>query len=59
MNNWIEWSGGQCPLNAGDVVRVKLGSGEKCVDRAGNFDWDHNRAGFDVMDDIVAYEGAE
>lgn len=53
---WIEWAGGQCPVDAGTLVDLKFKSGVASSRRppAGNFRWEHVNSG----GDIVAYRVA-
>lgn len=51
--DWIEWKGGQCPIDDSERVDLKLRNGHitrdipaGCVD-----DWNHK----DLMTDIIAY----
>ena len=52
MNDWIEWSGGRCPVDGHVRVDVKLQSGEISLDEAARgYSWNkyHNDG------DIIAY----
>jgi len=55
--DWIEWSGGECPVDGNTLVRVKLRGGEyRSPDPASYFRWWHSgtvAAGLPY--DIVAY----
>lgn len=38
-NGWIEWNGGECPVDVGSVVDVRQGNGLTYKARAANFHW--------------------
>lgn len=53
-NGWIDWHGGECPVDSDAIVEVKYRKPNPYQlnnDRAGDFSWSHD--GFD--DDIIAY----
>lgn len=53
-NGWIDWHGGECPVDSDAIVEVKYripNPYQLNNDRAGDFTWSHD--GFD--DDIIAY----
>lgn len=53
-NGWIDWHGGECPVDSDAIVEVKYRKPNPYQfnnDRAGDFTWSHD--GFD--DDIIAY----
>lgn len=53
-NGWIQWAGGECPVDSDAIVEVKYRKPNKYQfnnDRAGDFTWSHD--GFDG--DIIAY----
>ena len=53
-DGWIEWSGGDCPVDSDAIVEVKYRSPNPYQfnnDRAGDFNWSHD--GF--LGDIIAY----
>lgn len=53
-NDWIEWHGGECPVDSDAIVEVKYRKPNQYQfnnDRAGDFTWSHD--GFDG--DIIAY----
>lgn len=54
-SDWIEWTGGECPVPGYTQVEVKLWTGERIDGRAGSFIWqrDGDKA------DIVAYRVVE
>jgi len=54
-DGWIEWGGGECPVNGGDIVNVKWedGSVTHCAE-ACYLCWDHTGNG-----DIIAYRVIE
>lgn len=53
-DGWIEWAGGECPVDSDAIVEVKCRKPNQYQfnnDRAGDFTWSHD--GFDG--DIIAY----
>ncbi len=50
-NGWIEWNGGNCPVDYKTTVEVKLQDGEHDTDLAGVYSWEH----YHSNGDIVAY----
>ena len=59
-NGFIDWSGGECPVDKDTIVNVRLWSGDVIVNRkAGEFDWQHNSFGGDIGGDIIAYRVVE
>lgn len=50
-DGWIEWHGGECPVDAGTTVEVKMLSGETDVRPAYQYRWNH--VGY--FNDIIAY----
>lgn len=53
-DGWIQWAGGDCPVDSDAIVEVKYrhpSSNQFNNDRAGDFDWSHD--GLDG--DIIAY----
>lgn len=58
MSDWIEWSGGPCPVEGGVRVSIRLRCGGLAVDGdAGIFNWRHGGGAFayENDDDIIAY----
>ena len=52
MNDWIEWHGGECPVDAGTSVDLKFADGEVVEnDIASRQRWDSN----DRYYKIIAY----
>lgn len=51
MSEWIEWSGGECPVGGDTIVEVELRAGMTCIDSAKNLRWVH----FDWPGDITRY----
>ena len=49
--DWIPWKGGECPVERGDVVRVKAKNGEIDTDKAHFYNWWHTGG----PNDIIAY----
>jgi hypothetical protein len=50
-DGWIEWKGGECPVNPDDMVNCVLRSGS-CIERApyaGALWWSHNGDGGDII----------
>jgi|GEM_PF-6699737 len=58
-DGWIEWNGGECPVDGDVMVKTNLRNGAVCgFDRAKSFDWAHD--GYpDLAFDIIAYRIAE
>lgn len=55
-SDWIEWNGGECPVDRATVVNVRLRCGLEDPDfPAATYRWAHVTAG----DDIVAYRVAD
>ncbi len=50
-NEWIEWSGGECPVNMNQYVEVKFSGASCALGRAGSMFWMHD----DGNSDIIAY----
>lgn len=50
---WIEWSGGDCPVEPEQSVQLRLRDGRQVHGAAKYFQWTHDGAGFGA--DIVAY----
>ena len=48
-DGWIPWEGGECPVERGDVVRVKAKNGEIDTDKAHFYDWWHTGSSFDII----------
>jgi hypothetical protein len=38
---WIEWGGGECPVDSDTIVGTKWSDGDKILNRAGVFHWHH------------------
>lgn len=55
---WVEWGGGECPVNPGASVEVRLRMGLESESIACAFDWGHN-ATYSSDADIVAYRVKE
>jgi hypothetical protein len=55
--DWIEWTGGECPLARSAIVHVRFRRGAEGHAPAGRLDWRHGIPchGYDGDDDIVAY----
>lgn len=51
-DGWIEWKGGERPIHAATLVRVKLRSGSVWQWPAGSCRWEHAQP----QSDIVAYK---
>lgn len=49
QGDWIEWSGGKCPVEGGSKVEVELGDGRKYKRRADHFEWHHEGDGTDII----------
>ena len=55
MNNWIEWSGGEMPVDGKRDVDYKLKSGLVSQNNAGSLYWGRSGSHYD----IVAYRLSE
>lgn len=56
MSDWIEWTGGECPVPEDTQVEIRLGENgpENATGPAGHWGWSH--AGFKNLDaHITAY----
>lgn len=53
MSDWIEWTGGNCPVRGDTLVEVRIRGGDVVRDRAREFWWDHQR--HLRASDILAY----
>ncbi|MFJ3047029.1 hypothetical protein ACIPEN_14455 [Herbaspirillum chlorophenolicum] len=51
MSEWIEWKGGECPVEANELVDFKFRDGEEYQAHAWFFLWEHVFG----EDDIIAY----
>ncbi|CAN7597948.1 hypothetical protein [Bosea sp. LjRoot237] len=50
MSDWIEWSGGACPVAAGTSVIVRFRCGEECeTGYAEDWDWIAEGRGYDIV----------
>lgn len=49
MSEWIEWSGGECPVGGDEFVEVELRNGKTSSDRAINFAWWCEPDEFDIV----------
>lgn len=51
-NGWIEWHGGECPVDSDAIVEVKFqwhNQHQYNNDRAGDFDWAHTGSNCDII----------
>lgn len=51
-NDWIEWHGGECPVDSDAIVEVKFqwhNHHQYNNDRAGDFDWAHTGSNCDII----------
>ena len=51
-NGWIQWAGGECPVDSDAIVEVKFrhpSSNQFNSDRAGDFYWPHDGLGYDII----------
>lgn len=51
MSQWVEWKGGECPVEKGAIVDYKLRDGYESSVTANSLFWEHRHIG----NDIVAY----
>lgn len=51
MSEWIQWNGGECPVDPDTMVAVKVrgSSSEWPNEICGNLYWDHNGSGGDIL----------
>lgn len=49
---WVDWEGGECPVDENELVRVKFRNGEVDEDSASEYNWHH----YWGTSDIVAYK---
>lgn len=47
--DWIEWNGGDCPVNADDIVRVQLRNDTEHTTKAGTWVWRHASGSGDIV----------
>ena len=57
QNDWIEWEGGECPVDGSVLVEAKLRCGYVETRNEENFNWKHGLGPFayEGDDDIIAY----
>lgn len=51
-NGWIQWAGGDCPVDSDAIVEVKYRNPNQYQfnsDRAGDFYWSHDGLGYDII----------
>lgn len=51
-NGWIQWAGGECPVDSDAIVEVRYRSPnpyQYSNDRAGDFDWEHIGSNADII----------
>lgn len=51
-DGWIQWAGGECPVDSDAIVEVKYrhpSSHQFNNDRAGDFYWPHDGLGYDII----------
>lgn len=51
-NGWIQWAGGECPVDSDAIVEVKFqwhNQHQYNNDRAGDFDWAHTGSNCDII----------
>ena len=51
-DGWIQWAGGECPVDSDAIVEVKCrhpSSHQFNNDRAGDFYWSHDGLGYDII----------
>ena len=51
-DGWIQWAGGDCPVDSDAIVEVKFRNPSRNKfnnDRAGDFDWSHDGFGGDII----------
>jgi hypothetical protein len=59
-SDWIDWAGGECPVDDRQLVRVKFRDGSASCSRASHYEWFHDGPEhLDGGSDIVAYRVRE
>ncbi|ORM78327.1 hypothetical protein HA43_08255 [Pantoea eucrina] len=49
-NDWIEWTGGKCPVNNRDIVDINLRGYGEFTDRvSGALMWEHSGGSADII----------
>lgn len=51
-DGWVDWHGGECPVDSDAIVEVKFrnpSSNQFNSDRAGDFYWPHDGLGYDII----------
>lgn len=48
-DGWIEWRGGECPVDEGDRIDVKLSDGDEFFDVDSDLDWDVDAGGCNII----------
>lgn len=48
-DGWMQWSGGECPVDNDDLVQCRLRNGQQAFDEAGVLDWSQSGMGFDII----------
>lgn len=48
-DGWIEWSGGECPVDPCAIVEIRMLSSETEVQHAHQYRWDHKGYGGDII----------
>lgn len=51
-DGWIQWAGGECPVDSDAIIEVKFrhpNSHQFNNDRAGDFYWQHDGLGYDII----------
>jgi len=51
MSDWIEWKGGECPVDENAIVKYRLRCGSTDTATANDILWNH----FDAPYDVIAY----
>lgn len=50
-DGWIEWGGGECPVDEDAIVEMKWKYGDQITNRAGIYQWSY----YEYGDRIIAY----
>jgi hypothetical protein len=50
MTNWINWSGGECPIKSDrTVIEYKFSNGDTSINTGQSCRWDHIHDGYDII----------
>lgn len=51
VDGWIEWKGGDCPVDGRSLVDYKMRDGDTCEDgeEVSNLEWEHRLVSYDII----------